>query len=816
MDAPAGHCRTFSYSIPPHLTLRPGHLVRVPFGPRTLQGIVFSFETVPQVPETRPVSTVSDPDPALTETQLRVARWISDYYMCPLFEAAAPMLPPGGRARTRTLLFLTSDDGAQAEDFPWTPAQRRVAEYIRRRGRVDLDRLVRALGESARAAVGSLQRRGIVASEEVHGRPSVGPRYLSHLRITEEGRRQRWPESSRAPRQAALLSRLLDIGGALPLSDAKREFGDGVLNGLLSKGLAVKERVPIDRDPLAGKRFPRSEVPVTLTPHQRSAADEIRAALDRPTGGPNALLLHGVTGSGKTEVYLEATARCIALGRRAIALVPEIALTHQTVERFSVRFPGRVAVLHSGLSAGERFDQWWKIRRGEFDVVIGSRGAIFAPQPDLGLVVIDEEHEWTYKQQDASPRYHTRDVALRLAELNGAVVVLGSASPDLVSYHRALAGELRLLTLPDRVRSRDGPASRSPERTPLASAPERAPLASVEVVDLRKELREGNRSIFSRPLIAAMDECLSTGGQMVLFLNRRGSAGYTQCRGCGHSLRCRRCDIALTYHRQADRLICHYCGYKRIVPARCPVCLGYRMSHRGVGTQSVVEAFGRRYPEAEILRLDRDAARSARDYDDLLSRFSSAKARALVGTQMVAKGHHFPMVSLVGVVSADLGLNIPDYRAEERAFQLLCQVAGRAGRGPLAGKVIIQTYQPENYAVQAAARQDYRAFYNEEIAHRREQANPPVSKLVRLLYSHTNRAVCEADATRLADLIKSKRDASGHSDVEVLGPTPAYPARLRGRYRWHIILRGPEPRRLLDQVAVPPKWTVDIDPVALA
>ena len=799
VDAPAGHDRTFSYSVPPHLTLQPGHLVQVPFGPRTLQGIVFSLETVPQVPETRPVSTISDPDPALADTQLSLARWISHYYMCSLFEAAAPMMPPGGRARTRTRLFLTADE-AEAENFPWTPAQRRIAEYIRRRGRVDLDRLVRALGESARAAVGSLQRRGIVASEVVRGRPSVGPRYVGYLRLTPEGRRGRPP--SRAPRQGALLDRLLESGGSISLPDARREYGDGVLNGLLSKKLAVKEMVLVDRDPLAGKRFPPPGPAVTLTADQKRAADEIAAALGNPAVTRKAFLLQGVTGSGKTEVYLEAMARCVALGKRAIVLVPEIALTHQTVERFSARFPGRVAVLHSGLSAGERFDQWWRIRRGEFDVVIGSRGAIFAPQPDLALVVIDEEHEWTYKQQDANPRYHARDVALRLAELNGAVVVLGSASPDLVSYHRGLAAELRLLTLPDRVRSANGPTSRSPER---------APLASVEIVDLRKELREGSRSIFSRPLLAAMDECLGAGGQMVLFLNRRGSAGYTQCRGCGHSLRCRRCDIALTYHRQADRLICHYCGYRRIVPAKCPVCLGYRMSHRGVGTQSVVEEFGRKFPEAEVLRLDRDA----KDYAGLLDRFRSGKARALVGTQMVAKGHHFPMVSLVGVVSADLGLNIPDYRAEERVFQLLCQVAGRAGRGPSAGRVIIQTYQPDNYAVQAAALQDYQAFYKTEIAHRREQANPPVGKLVRLLYTHTNRAVCEGDATRLADLIKDKRAASGHSDVEVLGPTPAYPARLRGWYRWHVILRGPEPRKLLDQVPVPPKWAVDIDPVSL-
>ena len=719
--------------------------------------------------------------------------------------------------------------------------QERVLEYIRRRDAADMERLVAALGRRARSAVSRLVENGVVTRTTSWSRPTARPQHREYVKPTRDAPK----ETRRAPRQEALLARLANNREPLALTDARKQYGAGAVKALLDKGWIEKERVPIERDPLAGRVFPPSP-PTTLTPRQADVAAEVRAALRDPDAAPRGFLLQGVTGSGKTEIYLDAVDHCLKSRKKAIVAVPEIALTHQTVERFAARFPGQVAVLHSRLSAGERFDQWWKVRRGSYDVVIGSRSAVFAPLPDLGIVVIDEEHEWTYKQHDASPRYHTREVALKLAELTDAVVLMGSASPDVATYYKGLRGEYRLLNLPDRVAAGQAtpvhgarprlvgdPSPTRGARPRLVGEPTTAggarprlvgeivepraaaPLATVQVVDMRRELREGNSDIFSGALVSAMEECLEGGGQMILFLNRRGSSSHVQCRSCGNGLRCRSCDIPLTYHRGIDRLLCHYCGYRRIAPAKCPKCLSYRLSYRGLGTQSVADAVTQRFPDVPVLRWDRDATKGPRAYEELLERFRSGEARVLVGTQMIAKGLHFPAVTLVGAVSADVGLNIPDYRAGERAFQLLCQVAGRAGRGRSRGTVIIQTYQPENYAVRAAAAQDYQRFYEQELAFRRQQADPPFSGLIRLLYTHTNAALCERDARRFAAAIHEQRDAEGHSEIDVLGPTPAYPARLRGRYRWHLVLRGPNPRALLDQVPIPPNWTVDIDPVSL-
>ena len=863
VDAPAGSDRTFSYTVPDSLRVRPGDLVRVPFGTRTLQGVVFSLDEAPEVSETRDIIDVQGPGPHLDETRLTLARWVSRYYLCSLFEAAAQMLPPGGRVRTRTQLSI-SDGASDTEGAELTPFQRRIVEHIRSRGKVDQQRLVRAFGERARSTVASLVRKEIVAQTVTKGRPSVGPRYKETAALTDQGRREgpAWlaGDSHRAPRQAALLSDLLDDGCSTALSHLRKKHGASAVNGLIARGYIQKQTETVQRDPLEGRSIPPPR-PVHLTLSQQETADTVCGAVDSPSASLRAFVLQGVTGSGKTEVYLNATERCLALGKKSMVLVPEIALTHQTVQRFASRFPGRVAILHSGLTGGERFDQWWQSRRGGYDVVIGSRSAVFAPLPDLGLIVLDEEHEWTYKQHDSSPRYHARDVAIKLAELTGAVVILGSASPDLVSYHTALRGRVGLLTLPDRVRTGDGrslaeapgfspgtnhsslPTSATegpapPRDTPgvgnslsetpgfspvepLSSLPpvgegeETGTLAQVEIVDMRRELREGNRGVFSRRLDGAMRDCLDRGQQMILFVNRRGSASHVQCRGCGLTIQCRRCETALTYHRAADRLICHYCGYRRTAPAKCPRCLAYRIAYSGAGTQSVADEITERFPGTGVMRLDSDATRTAGAHERLLEKFGSGEAQVLVGTQMVTKGLHFPAVTLVGVVSADVGLNIPDYRSGERVFQLLCQVAGRAGRGASEGTVIVQTYQPDNYAIQAAAAQDYRAFYDREITYRREQGNPPFGKLVRLLHSHTNRAKCEAEAGRLAGELRRERDTSGRSDIDILGPTPAYPPRLRGRYRWHIILRGPNPRRLLDRVAVPSTWTIDVDPVSL-
>ena len=490
------------------------------------------------------------------------------------------------------------------------------------------------------------------------------------------------------------------------------------------------------------------------------------------------------------------------MGKQAIVLVPEIALTFQTIERFASRFPGKVAVLHSGLSDGERFDQWWKIKNGQCSVIIGSRSAIFAPVPDLGLIVIDEEHEWTYKQHDTAPRYHARLVALRLSQLTQALVVMGSASPDVGTYYSGMRDHFRLHRLTRRY-SDDRDDERSKE------------LPSVEIVDMREEMVAGGGDIFSRLLFEELENCITSGQQAMLFLNRRGTSTHLRCFSCGYSFRCNSCEVSVTFHAESQSYVCHYCGRRRRPPASCPQCLRHRLRRYGFGTEAVAEAVQRAYPLVDVLRWDRDVATSPRAHEEILTRFRTGEAQVLVGTQMIAKGLHFPSVSLVGVVSADVGLTIPDYRAGERAFQLLLQVAGRAGRGSSQGKVVIQTFQPENYAIQAATTQDYQAFYLREMAYRRQQGNPPYGRLIRLLLTHANQARCEADTTKLASKLRQAQAEWDVTGTEILGPMPAFPTRLRGRFRWHIILRGASPRTLLDKVDLPRGWIVDIDPVAL-
>ncbi len=455
-------------------------------------------------------------------------------------------------------------------------------------------------------------------------------------------------------------------------------------------------------------------------------------------------------------------------------------------------------MFHSQLSLGEQFDEWQRIKNGEFDVVIGSRSAIFTPQPELGLIVIDEEHEWTYKQTDKSPRYHARNVAVKLAELTGAVVILGSATPNVETFYHAQNGDYHLLQLPERVVPEEG-----------SSLPE------VEIVDMRAELKAGNRSIFSRALSQDIARAVAHNEQVILFLNRRGAATFIQCRSCGFVLRCRRCDTALSYHVAGDSLTCHHCNYRTNVPQACPRCSSRQIKFLGIGTQKLEQEAVHAFPGARQLRWDSDSTGQRHSHEEILGKFQSHEADILIGTQLVAKGLDLPAVTLVGVVSADTSLNLPDFRAGERTFQLLSQVAGRAGRGIRGGRAIIQTFAPEHYAVQAAARHDYASFYNKEIAYRRQLHNPPFTQLARLLYSHTNNALGQREAERVRDLLGRERDAKGIGDLSLIGPAPAFVHKLRGRFRWQLILRGSKLADFLSGVPLPTGWTIDIDPVSV-
>jgi primosomal protein N' (replication factor Y) len=558
----------------------------------------------------------------------------------------------------------------------------------------------------------------------------------------------------------------------------------------------------VSRDPLAGAPT-SANPPPELTTEQQAAWRAIRERLGS-TGG--AFLLHGVTGSGKTEIYLRAVDQVVQDGDSAIVLVPEIALTPQTTGRFLDRFPGKVGVMHSGLGAGERFDTWRRARAGELSVIVGARSALFAPLPRLRLIVVDEEHDDSYKEHEGAVRYHARSAALAYGRVLGATCLLGSATPDVVTYHQAQSGEIHLLALPQRLSTR-GP--KDPPRG-RALAIEMPP---VHVVDMRQELKAGNRLLLSRRLAQALTATLDRGEQAILFLNRRGSATYVFCRDCGWVALCPRCDTPLVHHPAAAALRCHQCGYRRRPPTICPQCRGRRVRYFGAGTQRIQAEVEARFPGARTLRWDWDVTRRKGAHEVILAHFAAHRADVLIGTQMLAKGLDLPLVTLVGVVSADTGLFLPDFRASERTFQVLTQVAGRAGRGQAGGEVVLQTYHPEHEAVRTAASHDFHGFYRAELEHRRALGYPPFRRLVRLVVRGPSAEPLERQAGQVAGRLRRAIARSG-SAIEVLGPTPCFFTRQRGLLRWQIILRGTDPAGVIPE-DLPEGWAVDVDPVSL-
>jgi primosomal protein N' (replication factor Y) len=803
VNSPIAQRRTFSYAIPPGLAIDIGQAVWVPFGDKLLQGIVLELSPYPSVAETKEIAGVIESRPLLSPPHVLLARWISQHYLSPLFDAVALMLPPGFERKAVTFIS-TPPTGHEIDMSALTQKQRQALNLVQKQGKVSLKQIEKALGtRQARLTISQLVNQGLLVKSHELERIKIRPKMMPYLRLevtANEAQQEaaRLREQSRATRQASLLEYLAQYTEPVPWAKVRQNVNcdKAVADALVRKGMVTFQQVEVRREPISYEGITRS-FPLTLTPAQKSAFEAIKSSLGQGNTSPPIFLLHGVTGSGKTEVYLQALAEVIRLGKRGIVLVPEIALTPQTIERFAARFPQRVAVLHSKLSPGEQFDEWQRIKNGEFDVVIGPRSAIFAPQPDLGLIVIDEEQEWTYKQHDKSPRYHARDVAIKLAELTGAVVILGSATPDMETFYHAQQGDYRLLQLPERV-------------TPGGGA-----MPQVEVVDLREELKAGNRSLFSRSLSQAMSQAVANREQVILFLNRRGGATFIQCRSCGFVLRCRRCEVPLTYHLADDILVCHQCNYRMPVPQACPRCLRRRIKFLGFGTQRLEQEVGHGFPQARLLRWDSDVTRGKHSHDEILGKFRAHQADILIGTQMIAKGLDLPLVTLVGVVSADIALNLPDFRAGERTFHLLCQVAGRAGRGTLGGRVIIQTYTPEHYAIQPAAKHDYASFYNKEIEYRRQLRNPPFTRLACLIYSHTNDALCQREVERMKRLLSQEIASQGIADIELIGPAPAFIHRLRGRFRWQLILRGSELSTFLSPIPFPQGWTVDIDPVGL-
>ena len=798
-----------SYLVPDPLPVPDvGVRVLVPLGARVMTGCVVAQQpdAAPDEPDAlKPLVDLLDVDPLLPADVVRLALWVSEYYACGPGDAIAAAMPPKAWIVSERQVRITAA-GRAVPAAALSDARRLVIERIADGEPHPVARLQRELGSRGgrpwtglHAVLAALARDGLVSLiQPLKGRGNAF-RQMQVVRATPHGLELRERDTRLGPRQRAALDLLRAAPAGLTFSDlARRQVSRDTVARLAARGAVVVAREIVERDPWPAQdpepMIGATVEGLTLTREQQDAVDTLSAASG--TGDFSVTLLHGVTGSGKTEVYRRLAREAVARRRQVLILVPEIGLTPAVATSFRQTFGNRVAVQHSGLPTGARHDQWHRIRRGEVDVVVGTRSAVFAPLPSVGLIVVDEEHDGSYKQEDA-PRYHGRDVAVMRGKQAGALVVLGSATPSLETYRHAEQGRYRRVTLAERVYSR--------------------PLPAVRVVDMREEFAaRGPDVILSDLLATALEARLERREQVLILLNRRGFAAAVFCRQCGQSLECPNCSVSLTFHRHANRARCHYCGYSRTRPAACPLCAGTYLEQVGFGTERVEAEIRACWPEARVARLDRDTVRRKGAAAQVLQRFARGAVDVLVGTQMVAKGHDFPRVTLVGVISADVGLGVADFRAAERTFQLLTQVAGRAGRGDRPGEAIVQTLYPDHYSIRFAFRQAYDPFFREEMRFRDSMRYPPAVALVSAVVRGSSLARTMEEAWELA-----KRVRSGHRSFTVLGPASAPLGRLRGQYRAQLLLKGYHRREMRealqtaldDRVEVKRRVVVDVDPL---
>ena len=794
------------YRIPvalqPHCA--PGQRVMVPVGRRELLGYVVDVTSHSSVPGLKSLSEILDDTPLLSQDLLRLTKWVSDYYLCPWGQVIKAAVPEGFRRRSVVVYDLTSEARQASKTWPAGRAGE-VLRSLEKQGPVEERDLARAVGTAnLPGLLGRLRDQGLVCQSRRRLPPKVRERTASVVRLIAEAdavRTLRERIGGRAPRQAEILACLLEE----PTCDMKtlrsRVAGAaGAVRRLQQSGVVeVVQAEDLRRVVPALAR--QSAPPAVPNDAQRRALERIEATLADPDGMP--ILLHGVTGSGKTEVYMQAIASVLQQGRSAIVLVPEIALTEQLVQRFAARFASELAVLHSGLSGGERFDEWRRLARGDVRIAIGTRSAVFAPAQDLGLIVVDEEHDTSYKQEEA-PRYNARDVAIVRARQSQATVVLGSATPAFESYYNAQQGKYRLVSLPHRIDDRS--------------------LPPITLVDQRQNGAADER-IVSSPLREAIAACLERREQSLILINRRGFAAYLQCCDCGTVSYCNHCSVALTYHRGRSRLRCHYCGFSQAVPTLCTTCESPSLRPQGLGTQQVESVLSALFPAARLARMDRDTTRAKGAHQRILGALDKGDIDILVGTQMIAKGHDYPNITLVGVVSADASLSVPDFRAPERLFQLLTQVAGRAGRGEGAGHVLMQTYRPGHESLAFACQHDFTGFFEHETGRRRNLMYPPYARLARLIVESPSADRGETASQRIGQFLQRRIPA--RSDIDIMGPAEAPITRLHDRYRWHLLVKSASSRALHQciagglkdarlQKAIPPvtRVSVDIDPLS--
>lgn len=784
VDVPAKQTnRAFDYGVPPEWDswIEVGSRVGVPFGPRIIQGFVVALQENSDVDpkKLRMVAQMLDLVPPLTPELVELSGWMSHKYMCHEIVALQAMIPGALKAKYERMLSAVTD----FSHSEITDAELAIMDYVVQKGQVEFSVLTEYF-QGNELVIKGLIRRGLLSE-----RQTVKDRMQPKKRQTV------FPPSDlaaiasymvqipmRSKRQKDVLA-FFDLNPVpIPMAELteRLQISSGTVKSLADKGWITIDDVEMMRDPYAGKSFARTQ-PLDLTEEQQKVFEPIVGSLESLER--QIYLLHGVTGSGKTEIYLQSIQRCLELGRDAIVLVPEIALTPQMVDRFKGRFGDLVAVLHSRLSQGERYDEWRKIQRKQVRVVIGARSAVFAPLTEIGLIIIDEEHESSYKQEE-SPKYHARDVAAERALYHGAVVILGSATPSIESYYSCMQDDdsVKLLTMEYRVEGR--------------------PLPAVEIVDMREELKNGNRSMFSRQLFNGIEQRLARKEQMVLLLNRRGYATFVLCRSCGYTAACPHCEIKLTYHQRAEMLRCHYCGYAEKQQHLCPTCGSEHIRHFGTGTQKVEEELLKLFPGIRVIRMDVDTTNEKGAHEKWLNMFRDRQADVLLGTQMVAKGLDFPDVTLVGVIAADSVLNLPDFRSVEKTFQLLTQVAGRAGRHQLPGEVFIQTYNPDHYSMLNAQKHDYRSFYNTEINYREQLAYPPYSHLTLITLAHEMIPILVQAGESIVRSIRENwrswalrngldTTLNRHSEhyIEVLGPVSSPIARLKDRYRYQCVVK---------------------------
>lgn len=783
--------RPFDYMIPDAMEpwIEIGSRVGVPFGPRTVQGFVVGFTSDESLEVNKSrmkyIQELLDLVPPLSPDLIELGAWMSGKYVCHDIAALQSMIPTALKGKVERVLHVS--ETYQDDELLWLPEERSVLETVERLGPMKLEQVTSMFPAHENLIKRLLKQGYLIETQSIKDRVAKKKVKTVLLQIEEEEAEAILASfPTKARRQKEALEFLMQTWQPMLMTDLLTELHttSSTIKGLEDKGYVEIREMEVFRDPYADRRFKKSE-PMRFTEEQQHVYDRIEASLD--TREHDLFLLHGVTGSGKTEVYLQSIQHCIAQGREAIVLVPEISLTPQMVERFKSRFGALVAVLHSRLSHGERYDEWRKIRERKVKVAIGARSAIFAPFEQIGLVIIDEEHETSYKQEE-SPKYHARDVAVKRAAQQGAVVILGSATPSLESYRAAVEGQplpgfddqapMRLLSMPTRVGGRD--------------------LPTVHIVDLREELKNGNRSMFSRPLYQAIEDRLKKQEQMVLLLNRRGYSTFVMCRTCGYVAQCPECDIALTFHQKSNHLRCHYCGHAEKAPKTCPSCESEHIRYFGTGTQRVEEELSKLFPGIRVIRMDVDTTTEKGSHEKLLGQFRDRQADVLLGTQMVAKGLDFPYVTLVGVITADSALNIPDFRAAERTFQLLTQVAGRAGRHHLPGEVFIQTYTPEHYSIQHASEHHYEAFARDEIEHRWKRAYPPYCNLILITFSHEQLPLLVRMSENFATRVREQAIARGWSQAldspsvdafELLGPVASPMPRIKNRYRFQCMLK---------------------------